>query len=149
MNDGIIEVRSSTGDNRLGGEDFNEVLIKRFMAKHPGQKAEKFYQKVREQAERARRALSSQSSAAMRVVWNDQAHELTVSDDEFAKDSEELLDRLRAPVLRALRDSSLKVDSLAEIVLVGGATRMPLVRKAVTRMFGRFAANHVNPDEAV
>jgi molecular chaperone HscC len=149
MSEGIIEVRSSTGDNRLGGEDFNEVLIQRFMKENPGVSDDKFYQKVRDQAERARRTLSTQKNATMRVVWKDAVADLEVTEDDFAKDCEPLLDRLRAPVLRALRDSSLKVDSLAEIVLVGGATRMPLVRKAVTRMFGRFAATQVNPDEAV
>jgi molecular chaperone HscC len=60
-----------------------------------------------------------------------------------------LLERLREPVKRALRDGALRIDALSEIVLVGGATRMPVVRRAVTRMFGRFPSTEINPDEAV
>jgi molecular chaperone HscC len=72
-----------------------------------------------------------------------------VSEEEFARDAEALVDRLRTPVLRALRDSNIRAESLNEIVLVGGATRMPVVRKAVTKMFGRFPQTQINPDEAV
>jgi molecular chaperone HscC len=154
--DGVIEVRASTGDNNLGGEDFNEVLIDRFFAAH---KAElkvsgksgnaKLYQKFRDQAERCRRKLSADSSATMNVNWKDQSFELAFTESDFTSAAAPLLERLRTPVLRALRDSKIPVDSLAEIVLVGGATRMPIVRKAVTKMFGRFPAAQINPDEAV
>jgi molecular chaperone HscC len=151
--DGVIEVRSSTGDNHLGGEDFNEVLIERFFSararggdKH---RDERLYQKVRDQAERCRRKLSTEPSAIMSVNWEDQVSELTLTEDDFAQATAPLLERLRTPVLRALRDSKIPVNSLAEVILVGGATRMPVVRKTVTKMFGRFPATHVNPDEAV
>jgi len=68
---------------------------------------------------------------------------------EFETACEALLKRLRDPVLRALSDSGIALDSLDEVILVGGATRMPAVRKAVTRMFGRFPSTAINPDEAV
>ena len=154
--EGVIEVRASTGDNRLGGEDFNEVLIDRLFEAHKDRwnvsgknSDEKLYQKMRDQAERCRRKLSSASSASMSVAWNDAPFELTLSDEQFAEAVAPLIDRLRTPVLRALRDSRIPVDNLAEIVLVGGATRMPVVRRAVTKMFGRFPAAQINPDEAV
>jgi molecular chaperone HscC len=154
--DGVIEVRASTGDNNLGGEDFNEVLIDKFFAAHKAEfkvtgKASnaKLYQKFRDQAERCRRKLSSGPSATMNVSWQERSFELALTEDEFASAAAPLLDRLRTPVLRALRDSKVAVDSLAEIVLVGGATRMPIVRKSVTKMFGRFPAAQINPDEAV
>ena len=77
-------------------------------------------------------------------------YEYAIVDGHVYDDPEaELLTRLRDPVLRSLRDSSIAFEALDEIVLVGGATRMPLVRKAVTRMFGRFPSASVNPDEAV
>jgi len=154
--DGVIEVRASTGDNQLGGEDFNELLIDEFFRHHGdamrlGSKNADAaaYQRVREQAERCRRALSSAPEATMRVVWKDQEFKHTVSEAQFEKSAEALIERLRTPVLRALRDSEIRVDTLSEIVLVGGATRMPIVRRAVTKMFGRFPAAHINPDEAV
>lgn len=67
----------------------------------------------------------------------------------FEERAAPLLSRLRDPVLRSLRDSGIDSRSLAEIILIGGATRMPIVRRAVTRMFGRFPNATINPDEAV
>jgi molecular chaperone HscC len=156
MFDGVIEVRASTGDNQLGGEDFNELLIDAFFRQHgdamklPGKQADaNAYQRMREQAERCRRQLSGEPKGNMRVVWNDQEFKFSITEEEFEKSAEPLLERMRAPVLRALRDSNIHVETLSEIVLVGGATRMPIVRRAVTRMFGRFPAAGINPDEAV
>lgn len=154
--EGIIEVRSSTGDNRLGGEDFNAVLIELFDRAHRGElgpisnnESAALYQLVRDQAERCRRALSSQPSAPMKVVWKDKSYDLEVSAEEFESAAAGLLERLRNPVIRALQDGQVKSETLDEIVLVGGATRMGIVRRAVTKMFGRFPAASVNPDEAV
>ena len=154
ISEGIIEVRASTGDNRLGGEDFNEVLIDMMREQFAGEWGEAgkgedaLYQKLREAAERARRTLSTED-AEMAVSWRDKPYSLAVSQARFEERAAPLIDRLREPVLRALRDANLKPDSLNEIILIGGATRMPVVRKAVTRMFGRFPNTTVNPDEAV
>ena len=154
--EGIIEVRASTGDTRLGGEDFNNVLVDLFTKAH--QKAlgriarddtSPLYQRIRDQAERCRRRLSAEDRATMSVIWRDRPHELEVSAATFAEACQPLIDRLRSPVLQALHDSSVQAAQLSEIVLVGGATRMPVVRKAVTKMFGRFPAASVHPDEAV
>jgi molecular chaperone HscC len=105
--------------------------------------------RVRDQAERARRALSTQASATLSVVYRDHMLEHTVSAERFEQLSAKLLERLREPVVRALRDGKIVGDTLKEIVLVGGATRMPVVRRAVTRMFGRFPGAGPNPDEAI
>ncbi len=152
---GVIEVRASTGDNHLGGEDFNEVLVDKvfsglkenFGVRHKSDEA-LLYQRVREQAEKCRRELSSASETTMSIVWRDVAHEIRVTADAFEKASEALIERLRTPVLRALRDSRIPVDQLPDIALVGGATRMPIVRRAVSRMFGSVPIE-MNPDEAV
>jgi molecular chaperone HscC len=154
--EGVIEVRASTGDNRLGGEDFNGVLIELFDRKHreklgaiANDESSPLFQLVRDQAERCRRMLTSQPRAQMRVVWKDATYELELGAEEFEKASEGLIERLRSPVVRALQDGQVRPEMLDEIVLVGGATRMSIVRRAVTKMFGRFPAASVNPDEAV
>jgi molecular chaperone HscC len=154
--EGVIEVRSSTGDNQLGGEDFNQVLIDDFQTAldAAGVRRSKtvdrlLFERVREQAERARRHLSSQPSAVMSVAWDASLIEHEVTAERFEALCAGLLQRLREPVVRALRDGKIGADSLKEIVLVGGATRMPIVRRAVTRMFGRFPGAGPNPDEAV
>ena len=153
--EGVIEVRASTGDNRLGGEDFNELLVTALYEAHrqacgsrrPQSGA--LYERIRAQAERARRALSNAAHATLRVAWREQSLELQMTAEEFEKRAEPLLQRLREPVVRALKDGKIHGEQLDAILLVGGATRMPIVRRAVARMFGRFPETRLNPDEAV
>ena len=152
--EGIIEVRSSTGDNMLGGEDFNEVLVgiarERFGAEWgDAAKGEgPLVYKLREAAERTRRALT-EGDSDLRLVWQDREWDMPVAQAAFEEAVQPLIDRLREPVVRAVRDAGLAPEALDEIILIGGATRMPVVRRAVTRLFGRFPNATVNPDEAV
>jgi molecular chaperone HscC len=146
--EGVIEVRSSTGDNQLGGEDFNQVLIDDFKSvlNRPDPI---LAERVREQAERARRLLTTQPRALMSVSWENRLFEHEVTAERFETLCARLLERLREPVVRAMRDGKIGAETLKEIILVGGATRMPIVRRAVTRMFGRFPSAGPNPDEAI
>jgi len=150
---GVIEVRASAGDNQLGGEDFNRVIVEHLREQlgnlpEPGEDS-LLDEVLRDAAERGRRALSEADHTDLRFVWRNQKYSYPIDAARFAEVAEPLLARLREPVLRSLRDGSTKVDELAEIVLVGGSTRMPLVRKAVARMFGRFPTATVHPDHAV
>lgn len=153
--DGVIEVRASAGDNRLGGEDFNDALVQLIAGNLEAQigNARAEYpvleERLRETAERVRRQLSEAQEVTARLVWNDAELSTTITADAFEAACELLVRRLRDPVLRSLRDSGIHSGDLEEVVLVGGATRMPLVRKTVTRMFGRFPSHAVDPDEAV
>jgi len=152
--DGVIEVRASAGDNRLGGEDFNAVLIKLAREKlDPPRLGDDnpaaFTEVLRAAAERTRRALSDAESAPFSIVWGQTAFEFTIQASDFELRCSDLLSRLREPVLRSLRDGRTQAEGLSEIVLVGGATRMPMVRRAVTRMFGRFPNFALHPDHAV
>ncbi len=153
--EGVIEVRSSTGDNRLGGEDFNTILVRMLQRNFKPAigkdilEDHALIEKLRDQAERMRRTLSEETTASARFTWKENEYEISVSQDEFEEECSELLSRMREPVIRSLRDSNIAADMLSEIILIGGTTRMPLVRKAVTKMFGRFPNISVNPDEAV
>lgn len=154
--EGIIEVRASTGDNRLGGEDFNQLLIDDFLplvrerwSAHRRLVDPVLLERVREQAERARRTLTNNSSATMTVSFEDQVFSKEISAEYFEQLCEPLLVRLREPVLRAMRDGNAAAEAINEFVLVGGATRMPVVRRAVTRMFGRFPGAGPDPDQAI
>lgn len=155
MFDGIIEVRASAGDNRLGGEDFNEVVAEiaapRIDAKGALTKDDpiKLRELYRVAAERCRRALSEAGEAPFSITWKGREFSTMVTAAEFEAQAEPLLARLRDPVLRSLRDSNIRVDGLSEVVLVGGGTRMPIVRKTITRMFGRFPNSSLHPDHAV
>jgi molecular chaperone HscC len=151
--EGVMEVRASAGDNFLGGEDFVQALVEQFMQRlnlpDRLRKDTIFMQRLAAEAEGAKRALSVQPQATMRVVQGNDEHVLEIDEAVLEQACAPLLKRLRAPVERALRDANLRSSQLDNIVLAGGATRMPLVRKLVTTMFGRFPAVDLNPDEVV
>ncbi len=153
--EGIIEVRATTGDTRLGGEDFNQIIVKMIIEKFKadwGNDAsldDGLIQTLNASAERLRRALSNHSSANQNIVWKNKSYDFELQTEEFEEKCKDLINRLRNPVQRALRDSEIDISELKEIILVGGATRMPIVRRALTKMFGRFPAHLINPDEAV
>ncbi|MFZ5704520.1 MAG: Hsp70 family protein [Pseudomonadota bacterium] len=155
MFEGIVEVRASAGDNRLGGEDFNDCLIDLVSRQDDRWKqlrsssGNEMGEKLRAAAERTRRALSDTAIASFTVTEGEEAFTCEISERAFEEHAGPLLARLREPVLRSLRDSNIQVSKLSEIVLVGGATRMPVVRRAITRMFGRFPNQSVHPDHAV
>ncbi|MFN4291169.1 MAG: Hsp70 family protein [Permianibacter sp.] len=155
MFDGVMEVRASAGDNFLGGEDFVSVLAQDFIKSQLGERAASvssepaFVQQVRKQAELTKRTLSQASTATMTVRWQDQEWQKRYSEDDFLKLATPLLDRLQAPLERALRDARIRAAELDEIVLAGGATRKPIVRKLVSRLFQRFPQISLNPDEVV
>jgi molecular chaperone HscC len=153
---GVMEVRASAGDNRLGGEDFVSALVDAFMA-GPGKTADLRADKLnlmdmarlRAEAERVKCALSADSAATFSFESKNRPLEWLVSGDMFEELCSPLLERLRKPVERALRDSRLRAQDLSRIVLVGGATRMPVVHRLVTRLFGRFPNRDIHPDEAI
>jgi molecular chaperone HscC len=150
--EGVMEVRASAGDNFLGGEDFVDVLVEDILAQakiRQGDLELGDLQRVRDAAERLKRKLSAESSASLSLQLDGQDIAYSIDEERFATLCEPLLQRLRIPVERALRDARIRASDLYEIVLAGGATRMPIVRKLVTRMFGRFPATTLNPDEVV
>ena len=153
MFEGVMEVRASAGDNFLGGEDFVDCLVDRFFQHHSLSPALKrdavFMQRLAAQAEAAKRELSTKPSASMLVHQGSTAYRLDVNEQMLADACVPLLKRLRSPVERALRDANLRSTDLDNVVLAGGATRMPIVRRLVTSMFGRFPAIDFNPDEVV
>jgi len=153
MFEGVMEVRATAGDNFLGGEDFVNEIVQLFFAETGLPEAAhadgSFMQQLVARAELAKRALSDSESATLTLQWQDREHTLVLTQERFRAISEPLLARLRAPVERALRDASIRAGEIDNVVLAGGATRSPIVRQMVTRMFGRFPAMDINPDEVV
>jgi molecular chaperone HscC len=157
--EGCIEVQSSAGDARLGGEDFVDRLVDWFLKRlrdghgdvelSPAELA-----RVRSACEEAKVRLTELEHT--RVAISELELAGRARDVEYAVEREEaqllwqpLLDRIRAPVLRALRDAGLAPEQIDEVVLVGGATRMPCVVKLATQLFGRLPLRSLPPDEAV
>ncbi|MEN2672279.1 molecular chaperone HscC [Herbaspirillum huttiense] len=154
--DGVMEVRATAGDNFLGGEDFLQAMTMDFLRRSglamrlgPTPLETRQARKLRDEMERGKRALSEQPSTTLRVHYEGEEYRCELDEDTLARLAEPLLERLRQPVERAMRDARIRTAELDKVVLAGGATRMPLVRKMVSRMFGRFPDISVNPDEVV
>lgn len=152
MFDGVVEVHASAGDNFLGGEDFLDVLQTAFCAEHqlsvdaltPQERGQ-----LRRRLEQAKRELGANASVLVEWRHGERTLNWQIDEERFARLAEPLVHRIRTPLERAMRDARLQPAQLDEIVLVGGASRMPLVPRLVSRMFGRLPLRHVNPDEAI
>ncbi|AHG39665.1 chaperone heat shock Hsp70 protein [Pseudomonas syringae CC1557] len=151
--DGVMEVRASAGDNFLGGEDFDRLLVEHFLDLHRDESdfpaKELVSPSLRREAERVRKALGQDDSADFVLRHADREWRKTITQEQMTEQFAPLLARLRSPIERALRDAKIRVADLDEILLVGGTTRMPLIRKLAAGMFGRFPAITLNPDEVV
>ncbi|MCV4339603.1 molecular chaperone HscC [Pseudomonas capsici] len=151
--DGVMEVRASAGDNFLGGEDFDLALVDHFIDLHRNEadfppKAS-IGPSLRREAERVRKALGQDNSAEFVLRHADREWRKSITQEQLSELYAPLLSRLRAPIERALRDAKIRVADLDEILLVGGTTRMPLIRKLAAGLFGRFPSITLNPDEVV
>jgi molecular chaperone HscC len=153
---GIIEVRATAGDNFLGGEDFVTVLVNGFLeaaGKQAGLGASRLNAEqsaqLRAEAERVKRVLSSDDVATFSFRIGEKTIDWQVTTDQFESLSAPLLARLRTPIERALRDASINAAALHRVVLVGGATRMPIVHRMVAKLFGRFPSRDMHPDHAI
>lgn len=148
---GILEVRATGGDSFLGGDDFTHALQQLLVHKAglPERDQKAHAAALTFAAEAAKRRLASEQSVRVAMPPALGLPELSVTQEEFERACQPLLERLRGPVERALRDARLRAAQLDEIVLVGGATRMPAVRRLVAQLFGRIPARHPDPDQTV
>ena len=148
----IMEVRAIAGDNFIGGEDFTDVLYNLFLDSAgiaPEALDLKTRSEVRKNAENCKCAFSHSNEIIMCCTVGGKMHILRLSLEEYERVCAPLLDRLRKPIERSLRDANVSLDEIDRIVLVGGATKSPVVRKFVAKLFGRIPSFGINPDEAV
>jgi len=150
--DGTMEVHAASGDNYLGGDDFDSAIAEAFLSQ-AGLKAADLdpreLARLKRRAESAKIRLSDAKTAVMEMEVGGKPRTWTLDRDAFEALSKDLAARLRAPVEKALRDAKLKASDLDSVVLVGGSTRIPFIRSLVARMFGRIPDTHLNPDEVV
>lgn len=148
----ILEVRAVAGDNYLGGEDFTDILQNEFLEKNKidiDKLTEKEAAKLHKEAELAKKQFSEKNEVTMHFSYEGEEKELTVTLEEYEKLCESLLDKIRKPIQRSLSDAHLRLSEVDEVVLVGGATKLPVVRNFIIRLFRKFPNNKIHPDEAV
>jgi molecular chaperone HscC len=153
--EGVTEVRATAGDTWLGGEDFVEAIVEDFMRTvgaragvptTPGSTAQAV---LRRQAELVKRRLGEADCATLQLSQGDRIVEHELTRARFEELSEPLLARLRFPIERALRDARVDPDQVASVILAGGASRMPMVRKMIARIFRRMPLQTINPEQVV
>ena len=143
--EGVVEVKASSGESRLGGEDYTEALMEALIRKHAWkpQPAERI--RFREQIERVKRALTTEAST--RLMMGDQEVEVTRKD--FGEATYELTSRLRPVVRRCLRDAQLTAKQLDGVLLVGGASRMPIISAVLLDELDLEPNRSLDPDRVV
>ena len=148
----ILEVRAVAGDNYLCGEDFTAVIEDMWYKKSGVDRDsldEKTLRHVHKQAENCKLIIDKERMVNMKCMIGDEEKEVQLRLDEFDKNCEELLERIRIPVRKSLSDAKLKLSEIDKVVMVGGAPRLPLVRRLVGKLFRSLPDTSVNPDEAI
>ena len=163
IGDGVVEVRATAGDNKLGGDDWDQRIVEWLVDKFKSAngidltKDKMAMQRLREAAEKAKIELSSSQSANINLPYitvdadkNPLFLDETLSRAEFQRITQDLLDRTKAPFNQVIKDAGVSVNDIDHVVLVGGSTRMPAVTEMVKELTGGREPNKgVNPDEVV
>jgi len=152
MFEDIMDVQSVAGDTFLGGEDFTKAISDLFLEKYPKYKDtndKTLLTTLYKQAEMCKFQLSKDESYIMKPIANGKEIPFEVTQEQFYEASQPLIDRMRRPIERAIRDAGILPQDLNAVILVGGATRMPLVRTMTAKMFRMLPLYNINPDEAI
>lgn len=161
LGDGVFEVRATAGDNRLGGDDFDQVIIDYLVAEFKKEngvdlsKDKMALQRLKDAAEKAKKDLSGVTSTQISLPFITAGEagplhlEVSLSRAKFDELSAGLVERTMAPVRQALKDAGLSASELDKVILVGGSTRIPAVQDAIKKETGQDPHKGVNPDEVV
>ncbi len=161
VGDGVVEVKATNGDTHLGGDDWDDAIMDWMIAEFRKEQGIDLHadrqalQRLRESAEKAKIELSSMLETEINLPYvtadaNGPRHlMMKLTRARFEQLADKLVARLRTPVEQAMKDASLKMTDIDEIVLVGGATRMPMVQNLVRQLTGKEPNKSVNPDEVV
>ncbi|MEV0718849.1 molecular chaperone DnaK [Asanoa sp. NPDC050611] len=159
--EGVVEVKSTSGDNHLGGDDWDERVIEHLVKTFRGQHGidlsqdKMALQRLREAAEKAKIELSAATTTNINLPYITAGQagplhlDVTLSRSEFQRMTQDLLDRTKQPFEQAIKDAGVKVADVDHVILVGGSTRMPAVTDLVKQLTGKEPNKGVNPDEVV
>jgi molecular chaperone DnaK len=161
LGDGVFEVKSTAGDNRLGGDDFDQVIIDYLVEQFKKEngidlsKDKMALQRLKDAAEKAKKDLSGVASTQISLPFITAGEagplhlEVTLSRAKFEEISADLVERTMGPTRQALKDAGLNASEIDKVILVGGSTRIPAVQEAIKKEIGKEPHRGVNPDEVV
>lgn len=149
----ILEVRAVAGDNYLGGEDFTRVIEEMFYEKFSDIDRNSLDGKttayIHKQADECKINFENNKTSVMKCNIDGEVYEMNVDISKYEDKCDDLFDKIRQPVKKSLTDAHIRVDDIDRIVLVGGSTRLAIIRKFVGRLFRTIPDTQVNPDEAI
>ena len=157
LGDGVFEVKSTSGNNKLGGDDFDQRIIDYIIDDIKKNEDvdlsdnKMALQRIKEEAEKAKKTLSSATSVdiSLPFITADLNYETTLTRAKFESLISDLVDSTLEPVRKALKDAKLKASDIDKVILVGGSTRIPMVQELVKKELGKEPSKEVNPDEVV
>ncbi len=161
IGDGVIEVLATAGDNRLGGDDFDQKISDYIIKEFKNQEGidlsndKMALQRIKEAAEKAKKELSAATSTEINLPYltatadGPKHYEATLTRAKFNELTADLVERTTAPVQRALQDAGVTPSELGKVLLVGGSTRIPAVQDKVKQLTGQEPSKSLNPDECV
>ncbi|MBI9015436.1 MAG: molecular chaperone DnaK [Clostridiales bacterium] len=161
IGDGVFEVLATNGDNHLGGDDFDKVLMdfmaEQFKAEHGiDLRADKMSkQRLKEAAEKAKKELSSTQTTNVNLPFITASAagplhlDMDITRAKFDQLSSKLVDKTQEPTRKAIKDAGISASELSQVILVGGSTRIPAVQESVKKITGKDAHKGINPDECV
>ncbi|GAA0921991.1 molecular chaperone DnaK [Virgisporangium aurantiacum] len=161
LGEGVIEVKSTSGDNHLGGDDWDQRIIDHLVKTFRGQHGidlsqdKMALQRLREAAEKAKIELSAATTTTVNLPYITASQsgplhlDVNLSRSEFQRMTQDLLDRCKNPFHQAIKDAGVSVSAIDHVILVGGSTRMPAVSDLVKELTGKEPNKGVNPDEVV
>ena len=161
IGDGVIEVLSTAGNNRLGGDDFDQKVTDYILAEFKKQEGvdlsndKMALQRIREAAEKAKKELSSATTTNINLPFitataDGPKHlDMNLTKAKFDELTHDLVEKTAEPVQRALSDAGLQASELSKVLLVGGSTRIPAVQDKVRQLTGKEPSKNLNPDECV
>lgn len=148
----IMEVHAIAGDNYVGGEDFTEVLCKMFL-NHNHISSDLLdiisLNEIYKVAETCKCAFSTMNEITMSYTIEEKKYEMHITLDDYEDACSLLLDKLRRPIERSLKDAGVTLNDIDQVILVGGATKLPIIRRFVSRLFGNKYSCDIDPDKAV
>jgi len=161
IGDGVIEVLSTAGNNRLGGDDFDQKITDYMLADFKAKEGvdlstdKMALQRLKEAAEKAKKELSSATTTNINLPFitataeGPKHFDMTLTRAKFDELTRDLVEKTQEPVRRALSDAGLTAAELGQVLLVGGSTRIPAVQEEVKRLTGKEPSKSLNPDECV
>lgn len=150
--DGIFEVHASAGDNYLGGEDFTKAILSAFcdqFSLKPSHLSQEDYSALFFKMESLKKRLSFVEEESITVTLSGENYDWKMNRDQMEQYCAELLQRVKAPIERAIRDANISPSMLDQVVLVGGSTRMHAISTLIQRMFKLFPLKNIHPDETI